>query len=65
MPHLGRVAILLLVPLASRLGAQQSSPPPDWLVADTAAKAANLNLVVTAPPGAPSALINGYRDGAI
>jgi hypothetical protein len=34
-------------------------------VADTAAKTVNLTLVVTTPPGAPSGLINGYRDGAI
>ena len=34
-----------------------------WLVVDTAARSATLELVVTAPPGAPSALINGYRAG--
>jgi len=66
MRHLGRlVPILLLLPLTPRLDAQQSSALPDWLVADTAAKAVNLNLVVSAPPGAASAVINGYRDGAI
>ncbi len=34
-----------------------------WLVVDTAAHTATLQLVVTAPPGAPSAFINGYRAG--
>lgn len=34
-----------------------------WLVVDTAAHTATLDLLVTAPPGAPSALINGYRAG--
>jgi sulfocyanin SoxE-like protein len=36
---------------------------PDWLVVDTATKTATLTLQVTAPPDAPSALINGYRAG--
>jgi hypothetical protein len=36
---------------------------PRWLVVDTAARVATLELGVTAPPGAPSALINGYRAG--
>ena len=34
-----------------------------WLVVDSAARAVTLELEVTAPPGAPSALINGYRSG--
>ena len=32
-----------------------------WLVVDTAARTATLELVVTASPSAPSALMNGYR----
>jgi hypothetical protein len=36
---------------------------PDWLVVDSASRTATLTLEVTAPPGAPSALINGYRAG--
>lgn len=36
---------------------------PPWLVVDTAARVATLDLEVTAPSGAPSALINGYRAG--
>jgi len=65
MRHPGRLAMLLFLPLALRLDAQSSSASPDWLVADTAAKTVKLNLIVTAPPGGQSALINGYRDGAI
>jgi len=40
--------------------------PPDsfpWLVFDSSARSATLDLEVTAEPGAPSALINGYRSG--
>jgi hypothetical protein len=35
----------------------------DWLVVDSASTTATLTLEVAAPPGAPSALINGYRAG--
>jgi len=48
---------------APSLRAQESAPPPAWLVADSAAKTLTLALEVTAPAGAPSALINGYRAG--
>jgi hypothetical protein len=34
-----------------------------WLVVDTAARTATLELVVSRKTGAPSALINGYRAG--
>jgi hypothetical protein len=34
-----------------------------WLVVDAAARTATLELVVSRKPGAPSALINGYRAG--
>jgi hypothetical protein len=34
-----------------------------WLLVDSAARTASLDLVVTRKPGAPSALINGYRAG--
>jgi sulfocyanin SoxE-like protein len=46
-----------------------STPPttadssPSWLTVDSAARTATLTLEVTAPPGASSALINGYRAG--
>ena len=45
------------------------APPPDstalpaWLVVDSAGRTVMLTLEVTAPAGAPSALINGYRAG--
>jgi len=44
----------------------QGSHTPDlpaWLVVDSAGRTLTLTLEVTAPPGAPSALINGYRAG--
>jgi Sulfocyanin (SoxE) domain len=34
-----------------------------WLVVDSAARTASLELVATRKPGVPSALINGYRIG--
>ncbi|HJR15863.1 MAG TPA: sulfocyanin-like copper-binding protein [Gemmatimonadales bacterium] len=34
-----------------------------WLVVDSAARTVTLELEVTAPAAAPSALINGYRSG--
>ena len=36
---------------------------PAWLVVDSAGRTVTLTLEVTAPAGAPSALINGYRAG--
>jgi hypothetical protein len=36
---------------------------PSWLTVDSAARTVTLTLEVTAPPGAASALINGYRAG--
>ena len=38
---------------------------PSWLTVDSVAKTATVTLEVTAPPGAPSALINGYRAGEV
>jgi Sulfocyanin (SoxE) domain len=61
----GRVALLLLLLLATPpLEAQQPSVP-GWVVVDPVAKTVSLNLLVTALPGSQSALMNGYRDGAI
>jgi hypothetical protein len=43
-----------------------SAPSSDsipWLVADRVAKAAELSIEVTRPPGAASALLNGHRRG--
>lgn len=46
-----------------------SGPPadttgaPSWLAVDSTARVVTLTLEITAPPGAPSALINGYRAG--
>jgi hypothetical protein len=36
-----------------------------WLVSDSSARTAELTLEVTRPPGSPSALLNGYRDGKV
>jgi hypothetical protein len=46
--------------------ASESAPAPEvpsWLTVDSSARVVTLELEVTAKPGAPSALINGYRAG--
>jgi sulfocyanin SoxE-like protein len=57
-------AFLYMSP-AGALCAQEPAPAPAWLVADTIAKTVTLSLDVTAPAGAPSALINGHRSGGV
>jgi uncharacterized cupredoxin-like copper-binding protein len=42
-----------------------ASPEANWLVADSATRTVRLVLEVTAPAGAPSALINGHRAGEV
>jgi hypothetical protein len=46
---------------AAQAGDTAALPP--WMVVDSAARVVALTLEVTAPPGAPSALINGHRAG--
>jgi hypothetical protein len=41
----------------------QPQSAPDWLTVDSATKTVTLRLEVTASPNAPSALINGHRNG--
>jgi hypothetical protein len=54
----------LLAPPLSAQGSASSAPAP-WLTADPAARTATIALEVTAPPGAPSALLNGFREGGV
>jgi hypothetical protein len=63
-PMLAALAFLYMPPVALPR-VQQPTPAPVWLAADTAAKVVTLSLEITVPPGAPSALINGYRSGAV
>lgn len=51
--------------LWSQTPARASQVPQAWLVADTVARTVTLSLDVTAPPGAPSALIAGHRAGEV
>jgi hypothetical protein len=46
---------------AAQAGDTAALPP--WMVVDSAARVVALTLEVTAPPGAPSGLINGHRAG--
>jgi hypothetical protein len=52
-------------PVAAAPAAQpgDTAAQPSWMEVDSAARVLTLRLEVTAPPGAPSALINGYRAG--
>jgi hypothetical protein len=52
---------------AQTKGGVRSSPVDSfpWLVVDSAARSVTLDLEVTAPSGAPSAVINGYRAGEV
>ena len=58
-----------LLTVALGLGAFASSASAQsagsWLSVDSAAKAVSLRLDVTAPAGAPSALISGHREGSV
>src|SRR5688500_11328041 len=54
--------LLLLAPWPTAASAQAAAP---WVSADSAARTARLALEVTRPSGAPSALINGHREGGV
>ena len=58
---------LLASLVAAHLTAQSSetAAPAPWIIADSAARTANITLEVTAPAGSPSALLNGYREGGV
>lgn len=45
--------------------AQASAPLPPWVAADSTARTVTLDLEVTAPSGAPSALVAGHRAGDV
>ena len=45
------------------LPAAPSADSTSWLVSDSTARTAELSIAVTRPPGAESALLNGYRRG--
>ena len=52
-------------PAAAAQSPSPASTEASWLVADSAARTVRLTLEVTAPAGAPSALINGHRAGEV
>ena len=60
----GLAAILLAGPLALPLAAQAADVPA-WIHADEAGKSVTLDLTVTHPAGAASAVISGEHDGSI
>lgn len=63
LPRSAAIAVLSLLAAAGPAAAQ--SNPPAWLKNDPAAKTVTLDLEVTHPAGASSALINGYHDGGV
>lgn len=58
--------VYMPVPAAgAQESAQASAPLPAWVAADTTARTVTLELEVTAPSDAPSALIAGHRAGDV
>jgi hypothetical protein len=62
--------LLCLLALGPAPAAAQTAPAPapaaaPWVVPDSAARSARLTLEVTRPAGAPSALLNGHREGEV
>ena len=58
--------LLALYSAAPAARAQAAAVPTDgtsWIASDTVTHTVMLRLVVTRPPGGPSALIDGYRSG--
>jgi len=64
-----RYPIAILLPLLAAVPSAAQNPPSadaaPWLTADSASRTATIALQVTASAGSPSALINGYREGAV
>lgn len=60
----GVIAVLLSA-LAARPLAAQAPALPAWVKPDPAAKTVTLDLDITHPAGAPSAVISGEHDGSI
>ncbi len=60
-----RLAVGMIVTIASPLPAQQSPATRAWLVSDSVAKTVTFTLEVTGGQAGSSALINGYRSGGI
>ena len=65
LPYLLILSALAVGPTAVRAQGTAPAPLPAWLAVDSSARTATLELEVTAPPGAPSALLNGYREGGV
>jgi hypothetical protein len=63
-----RLSLLLLLVTFPAVAEAQTAPaaaPAPWVVPDSAARSVRLLLEVTRVSGAPSALINGHREGAV
>jgi hypothetical protein len=58
------LAAALIMASAVAPGALAQAPAPGWVAVDSAARTVTIALEVTHPAGAPSALLNGLREGA-
>jgi hypothetical protein len=63
-PMSALAALLAAGPLMAQSAGTAVEPSP-WVVADSAARTVLIRLEVTAPAGAPSALLNGHREGGV
>jgi len=61
---MGAIAAGLIVASTLAPGAVAQAAAPAWVTADSTARTVTITLEVTHPAGAPSALLNGYREGA-
>ena len=64
MPKLLSLLVMLAV-FPAVLQAQDVPAAAPWVTVDSAARTVRLALDVTRPAGAPSAAINGYREGGV
>ena len=64
MTRLVSLCLVLTIVMPASVAAQ-SAEPPAWLRTNAAEKTVDLDLVVTYPAGAQSALINGAAHGAV
>jgi hypothetical protein len=64
-PGIALLALLALLVTVRSDGLHAQAAPPSWMTVDTAAHVVSLRLDVTAPPGSPSPVISGYREGGV
>jgi hypothetical protein len=65
MPNLLSTSLVMLGLVPAALAVQGRPAPAPWVTVDSAGRSVRLTLEVSRPAGAPSAAINGYREGGV